>query len=305
MRQIRIDLQRGPALSPRFVSLADGQQRSGKIAPNVRPIGIGIDGREVMGNGQIRPIFIRQQQICGLELGLDIIRPPGGGFEIFIQCAVLVALRKKRIGVMDADLGIIGIEGDGFFVIVHRLFDVILAHEKHSHAVHGNGEIGGEAKGLAELRLGGGQVVIVFLYDAPLEMSERLIGGELIQLRIIGAGLSPVLLLLGLGDAGSVGEGGVFVAEVAPGHPAIWVALGDVGPEDQLVLIEIALTPGEGAENCQNEYRAERAEMADSRGGEDDQADAGLILEMVGDEGIAHRVEIDEAERGKERAGEE
>jgi len=65
------------------------------------------------------------------------------------------------------------------------------------------------------------------------------------------------------------------------------------------------LSPGERDQGGEDESATQRAEAADGDGGEDDQPNTRVVLEMVGDEGIAHGVEIDEAEGGDECAGEE
>jgi hypothetical protein len=115
-------------------------------------------------------------------LGFYVVGTAGGGFDIFGKGAVGLALGHESVGVVDAGFGVAGIEGEGFLVIDDGVVDFVFAHEEHSQAVHRDRKLRLQLQGLGEFGLGGGEIVVVFLDDAPLEVGEGLIGGEFIEL---------------------------------------------------------------------------------------------------------------------------
>ena len=89
-------------------------------------------------------------------------------------------------------------------------------------------------------------------------------------------------------------------------HGRVGILGQGIAPDGLRVAIEERLAPGERTEH--DEYRgAERGRAAEARraggSGERDQRHAGQVLKMVGHKRVAHRVDVHEPERGRERRG--
>ena len=176
LREMGIDPQCLTALLSRLVESPHRHQGRGQVGANVRPIRVGPDSRKIVRDRQVRRRFLSvSSRLASLNCA-STLSGRRGGFGVLRKSAVPVAHGQQRIAVMHPHLGVARVKLDGPAVELHRLFGPVLFYQKQPHAVHSDGEIGGQAKRPVEFPLGGNRVAVVFHDDAPFQMRQRLIG---------------------------------------------------------------------------------------------------------------------------------
>jgi AAA ATPase containing von Willebrand factor type A (vWA) domain len=267
--EIGFEAEGGPIGSDGVVDLVESEEGVGEVGVGVGEVGVEARGFPEMKKGG-GGLSVKGEQMAEIAVGLGVV-----WLEL-----------KAALDVMKRAGDVTGTEEGGAEIVVEESF------------------LGGEPNGLAE-RCDG------FL-NAP-EGEERLPVGD------VGAGEVRPELNGGGEFAGGVVEQarfGVDMAEVESGHPTVGISGDDGVVERDHVAVTGGFAPGVKREDADEERGGAGGDPSGSRGeacgeegevgGEEgDRAEEREVLPVVGDEGVAEGVEIEETDNGKQRAGEE